>query len=146
MYSFYHENQFHSYASKTNFHMKRFVFSLAFIMRFTATPKCPIHTTFFTVTNRCGRIGMLMGLCALYPQHLFILQSLVCLEVAGSWSNHYRYEPRELMSGAPMAAMFEILSSSPSHSINSPTCLSPHNSLYFKYGRMPNIKNDGFPV
>ena len=33
---------FHSYANKTNFHMKRFAFSLAFIMRFTATWKCPI--------------------------------------------------------------------------------------------------------
>ena len=95
-------------------------------MRFTATRKWSIHTIFFTVTNRCGRIGMLMGLCALYPQHLFILQSLVCLEVAGSWSNHYRYEPRELMSGARMAAMFKILSSSLSNSRNSPTCLSPH--------------------
>lgn len=39
---------------------------------------------------RCGRVGMLMGLCALYPQHLFVLQLLVFLEVTGCWSNHYR--------------------------------------------------------
>ena len=33
---------FHSYANKTNFHMKTFALSLAFIMRFTATRKWPI--------------------------------------------------------------------------------------------------------
>ena len=33
---------FHSYANKTNFQMKSFAFSLAFIMRFAATPKWPI--------------------------------------------------------------------------------------------------------
>ena len=33
---------FHSNANKTNFHMKRFALSLAFIMRFTATHKWPI--------------------------------------------------------------------------------------------------------
>ena len=32
---------FHSYANKTNFHMKSFALSLAFIMRFTATRKWP---------------------------------------------------------------------------------------------------------
>ena len=32
----------HSYANKTNFHMKSFVLSLAFIVRFTATRKWPI--------------------------------------------------------------------------------------------------------
>lgn len=40
--------------------------------------------------NRCGRIGMMMGLSVLYPQHLFAFQLLVCLEIAGCWSNHYR--------------------------------------------------------
>ena len=30
---------FHSCANKTNFHMKKFVLSLAFIVRFTATRK-----------------------------------------------------------------------------------------------------------
>ena len=34
---------FHSYAKKTNFHMKSFALSLAFILRFTATRKWPIH-------------------------------------------------------------------------------------------------------
>ena len=34
---------FHSYANKTNFHMKSFALSLAFIMRFTATRKWPIE-------------------------------------------------------------------------------------------------------
>ena len=33
---------FHLYANKTNFHMKSFDLSLAFIMRFTATRKWPI--------------------------------------------------------------------------------------------------------
>ena len=33
---------FHSYANKTNFHMKSFVLSLAFITRFKATRKWPI--------------------------------------------------------------------------------------------------------
>ena len=33
---------FHSYANKTNFHMKSFAFSLAFIMRYKATLKWPI--------------------------------------------------------------------------------------------------------
>ena len=33
---------FHSYANKANFHMKSFALSLAFIVRFTATRKCPI--------------------------------------------------------------------------------------------------------
>ena len=32
---------FHSYANKTNFHMKSFALSLAFIVRFTATRKWP---------------------------------------------------------------------------------------------------------
>lgn len=40
--------------------------------------------------DRCGRIGMVMGLCALYPQYLFAFQLFVCLEVAGPWANHYR--------------------------------------------------------
>ena len=35
---------FHSYANKTNFHMKRFALSLAFIMRLKATRKWPIIT------------------------------------------------------------------------------------------------------
>ena len=34
---------FHSYANKTNFHMKTFALSLAFIVRFTATRKWPIR-------------------------------------------------------------------------------------------------------
>ena len=34
---------FHSYANKTNFHTKSFAPSLAFIVRFTATWKWPIH-------------------------------------------------------------------------------------------------------
>ena len=33
---------FHSYANKTNFHMKSFALSLAFIVRFIATQKWPI--------------------------------------------------------------------------------------------------------
>ena len=33
---------FHSYANKTNFHMKSFTLSLAFIVRFTTTRKWPI--------------------------------------------------------------------------------------------------------
>ena len=33
----------HSYANKTNFHMKSFALSLAFIVRFTATRKWPIE-------------------------------------------------------------------------------------------------------
>ena len=33
---------FHSNANKTNFHMKSFALSLAFIVRFTATRKWPI--------------------------------------------------------------------------------------------------------
>ncbi|XP_068747998.1 CDP-diacylglycerol--inositol 3-phosphatidyltransferase-like isoform X1 [Montipora capricornis] len=42
------------------------------------------------LVDRCGRIGMLMGLCVLYPQHLFAFQLVACLEIAGCWSNHYR--------------------------------------------------------
>ena len=34
---------FHSYANKTNFRMKSFALSLAFIMRFTATRNWPIR-------------------------------------------------------------------------------------------------------
>ena len=34
---------FHSYANKTNFHMKSFALSLALIRRFTATWKWPIE-------------------------------------------------------------------------------------------------------
>ena len=34
---------FHSYANKTNFHMKTFALTLAFIMRFTVPRKCPIQ-------------------------------------------------------------------------------------------------------
>ena len=37
---------FHSYANKTNFHMKCFALSLAFIVRFTATRKWPIQSSF----------------------------------------------------------------------------------------------------
>ena len=33
---------FHSYANKTNFHLRSFALSLAFIVRFTATRKWPI--------------------------------------------------------------------------------------------------------
>ena len=33
------KTSFHSYANKTNFHMKSFVLSLAFVMRFKATRK-----------------------------------------------------------------------------------------------------------
>ena len=36
---------FHSYANITNFHMKSFALSLAFIVRFTATRKWPIQMT-----------------------------------------------------------------------------------------------------
>ena len=43
--------------------------------------------------DRCGRIGMLMALCVFYPQYLFVLQLFVSLEVAGCFSNHYRYRP-----------------------------------------------------
>ena len=39
---FYYEKQFHSYANKTNFHMKSFVLCLAFIMRHTTTRKWTI--------------------------------------------------------------------------------------------------------
>ena len=37
---------FHSYENKTNFHMKSFALSLAFIVRFTATSKWPIRLPF----------------------------------------------------------------------------------------------------
>ena len=36
---------FHSHANKTNFHMKSFALNLAFIMRFAAARKWPIHHT-----------------------------------------------------------------------------------------------------
>ena len=36
------KSSFHSYANKTNFHMKRFALSLAFIVRFTAIRKWSI--------------------------------------------------------------------------------------------------------
>ena len=32
-----------------------------------------------------------MGLCALYPQYMFPIQLLVCLEIAGPLSHLYRY-------------------------------------------------------
>lgn len=41
--------------------------------------------------DRCGRIGMMMSLCVFYPQYLFVLQLFVFLEVAGTFSNHYRF-------------------------------------------------------
>ena len=40
--------RFHSYANKTNFHMKSFALSLAFIVRFTATRKWPINLMVFS--------------------------------------------------------------------------------------------------
>ena len=36
---------FHSYANKTNFHTKSFALTLAFIVRFTATRKWPVHNS-----------------------------------------------------------------------------------------------------
>lgn len=41
--------------------------------------------------DRCGRLGMMMALCVLYPQYLFVLQLLVCLAIAVAVSVHYRY-------------------------------------------------------
>lgn len=41
-------------------------------------------------TDRCGRVGFAMGLCALYPQYMFPIQLLVCLEIAGPLSDLYR--------------------------------------------------------
>ena len=41
---------FHSYVDKTNFHMKSFAYSLAFIMRFTATREWPVD--FATATDQ----------------------------------------------------------------------------------------------
>ncbi len=41
--------------------------------------------------DRCGRLGMMMALCVLYPQYLFVLQLLVCLTIAVAVSVHYRY-------------------------------------------------------
>ena len=38
---------FHSYANKTNFHMKSFALSLAFIVSFSATRKWPILAFYF---------------------------------------------------------------------------------------------------
>ena len=40
---------FHSYANKTNFHMKSFAFSLAFVMRFIAIQKWPIFFSFYFI-------------------------------------------------------------------------------------------------
>ena len=40
---------------------------------------------------------MLMGSCVLYPQYLFAFQLLVCLEVAGCWSNQYRYGHKSML-------------------------------------------------
>ena len=52
----------------------------------------PTYTcSYLVVLLRCGRIGMMMALCTFYPQHLFLLQLLVCLEVTGSFANLYRY-------------------------------------------------------
>ena len=42
MQSFCYEICFHSCANKTNFHIKSFALSLAFVMRFTAARKWPI--------------------------------------------------------------------------------------------------------
>ena len=42
---------FHSHTNKTNFHMKSFARSLAFIVRFTATRKWPILFTLITKYN-----------------------------------------------------------------------------------------------
>ena len=46
---FIHKIIFHSYANKTNFHMKSFALSLAFIMRLTATRKWPIIVDGITI-------------------------------------------------------------------------------------------------
>ena len=43
---------FHSYANKTNFHMKSCAPSLAFITRFTATRKWPIWSELFSLRRR----------------------------------------------------------------------------------------------
>ena len=46
------EISFRSYDDKTNFYMKNFALSLAFIMRFTATRKYPIVTFFFSASAK----------------------------------------------------------------------------------------------
>ena len=46
---------FHSYANKTNFHIKSFALSLAFIIRFKATRKCPVWTTSCSCSYICFR-------------------------------------------------------------------------------------------
>ena len=43
---------FHSYANKTNFHMKSFALSLAFIVRFLATRKWPIQSVVVFIGDR----------------------------------------------------------------------------------------------
>ena len=48
---------FHSYANKTNFHMKSFALSLAFIMKFTVTRKWPISKV--NVCNLVPRVSRL---------------------------------------------------------------------------------------
>ena len=42
---------FHSYANKTNYHMKRFALRLAFLVRFTATRKWPIYLLEFALSS-----------------------------------------------------------------------------------------------
>ena len=53
---------FHSYANKTNFHMKTFALSLAFIVRFTATRKWPIrHSREYGETGTCEGLWDCLG-------------------------------------------------------------------------------------
>ena len=49
---------FNSYANKTNFHMKSFALSLAFIVRFTATRKWPISQL---LSKRAAHFSLRVG-------------------------------------------------------------------------------------
>ena len=59
---------FHSYANKTNFHMKSFAPSVAFIVRFTATRKWPIrfHCWIETLILYYDQAALLMRLFTTY--------------------------------------------------------------------------------
>ena len=58
MQNFLMKISFHSYANKTNFHVKSFALSLAFIKRFTATRKWPIQRGFQSLRLQARSQGL----------------------------------------------------------------------------------------
>ena len=68
------KTSFHSYANKTNFHMKSFALSLTFMMRFTTTRKWPIEAG-----ERRGRVRLARESTLSAPREFLVSEVLVPL-------------------------------------------------------------------